>query len=59
MKRGITLRRLDGQRFAGFKRPRTDVGVTHTDAIHYVDLFGHWLGMAPTAVTAIVPTSMS
>lgn len=39
-------------RFAGFKRPRTDVGVTHTDAIHYFDLFAHLLGRRPTAVTA-------
>jgi UDP-2-acetamido-3-amino-2,3-dideoxy-glucuronate N-acetyltransferase len=39
-------------RFAGFKRPRTDVGVTQTDAIHYFDLFAHLLGRAPTAVTA-------
>jgi predicted dehydrogenase len=39
-------------RFAGFKRPRTDVGVTMTDAIHYFDLFSHLLGQAPTAVTA-------
>ncbi|MBI1845486.1 MAG: Gfo/Idh/MocA family oxidoreductase [Candidatus Rokubacteria bacterium] len=39
-------------RFSGFKRPRTDVGVTHTDAIHYFDLFTHLLGRAPTAVTA-------
>jgi len=39
-------------RFAGFKRPRTDVGVTMTDAIHYFDLFAHLLGQAPTAVTA-------
>ena len=39
-------------RFAGFKRPRTDVGVTQTDAIHYFDLFAHLLGTAPTAVTA-------
>lgn len=39
-------------RFAGFKRPRTDVGVTHTDAIHYFDLFAHLLGRPPTAVTA-------
>ncbi len=39
-------------RFAGFKRPRTDVGVTQTDAIHYFDLFAHLLGQAPTAVTA-------
>lgn len=39
-------------RFAGFKRPRTDVGVTMTDAIHYFDLFAHLLGQPPTAVTA-------
>ena len=26
-------------RFAGFKRPRADVGVTGTDAIHFFDLF--------------------
>ncbi len=39
-------------RFAGFKRPRADVGVTMTDAIHYFDLFAHLLGQPPTAVTA-------
>ena len=39
-------------RFAGFKRPRTDVGVTQTDAIHYFDLFAHLLGTEATAVTA-------
>ena len=39
-------------RFTGFKRPRTDVGVTMTDAIHYFDLFAHLLDRAPTAVTA-------
>ena len=39
-------------RFTGFKRPRMDVGVTMTDAIHYFDLFAHLLGCAPTAVTA-------
>jgi UDP-N-acetylglucosamine 3-dehydrogenase len=39
-------------RFAGFKRPRTDVGVTQTDAIHYFDLFAYLLGTAPTAVSA-------
>jgi len=37
---------------AGFKRPRTDVGVTQTDAIHYFDLFAHLLGHPATAVTA-------
>ena len=40
-------------RFAGFKRPRTDVGVTHTDAIHYFDLFAHLLGREATSVSAI------
>lgn len=39
-------------RFAGFKRPRTDVGVTQTDGVHYFDLFAHLLDRAPTAVTA-------
>jgi predicted dehydrogenase len=39
-------------RFAGFKRPRTDVGVTQADAIHYFDLFAHLLGRPATAVTA-------
>ena len=39
-------------RFAGFKRPRTDVGVTHTDAIHYFDLFAHLLGRGVTSVLA-------
>ena len=39
-------------RFAGFKRPRVDVGVTMTDAIHYFDLFAHLLRRTPTAVTA-------
>lgn len=41
-------------RFAGFKRPRTDVGVTQTDGIHYFDLFAYLLGREPTAVTATV-----
>ena len=35
-------------RFSGFKRPRADVGVTQTDAIHYFDLFAHLLGCAAT-----------
>jgi UDP-N-acetylglucosamine 3-dehydrogenase len=39
-------------RFAGFKRPRIDVGVTGTDAIHYFDLFGALLHRDATAVTA-------
>jgi predicted dehydrogenase len=40
-------------RFAGFKRPRTDVGVTQTDGIHYVDLFADLLGRPATAVAAV------
>jgi predicted dehydrogenase len=40
-------------RFAGFKRPRTDVGVTHTDAIHYFDLFAHLFACDATTVGAL------
>ncbi len=39
-------------RFAGFTRPRNDVGVTQTDAIHYFDLFAYLLGREATAVSA-------
>jgi predicted dehydrogenase len=44
--------RFGRARFAGFKRPRTDVGVTQTDAIHFFDLFAHLLGRPATRVTA-------
>jgi len=40
--------------FMGFKRPRTDVGVTQTDAIHYFDLFNYLFGGPPQAVTSVV-----
>ena len=40
-------------RFAGFKRPRTDVGVTHTDAIHYFDLFAYLFDRSATSVLAV------
>ena len=40
-------------RFAGFKRPRTDVGVTHTDAIHYFDLFAYLFGQPATSVLSV------
>lgn len=40
-------------RFSGFKRPRTDVGVTHTDAIHYFDLFAHLFGADATRVLSV------
>jgi predicted dehydrogenase len=40
-------------RFSGFKRPRTDVGVTQTDAIHYFDLFAHLFEREATSVAAL------
>jgi len=40
-------------RFSGFKRPRTDVGVTQTDAIHYFDLFADLFARAATRVWAL------
>jgi predicted dehydrogenase len=40
-------------RFTSFKRPRADVGVTHTDAIHYFDLFAHLLEREATSVSAV------
>jgi UDP-N-acetylglucosamine 3-dehydrogenase len=40
--------------FMGFKRPRTDVGVTQTDAIHYFDLFNYLFREPPNAVTAVL-----
>lgn len=40
--------------FMGFKRPRTDVGVTQTDAIHFIDLFNFLFRERPSAVTAVI-----
>lgn len=40
-------------RFAGFKRPRSDVGITQTDGVHFFDLFAFLLGGAATRVTAV------
>lgn len=40
-------------RFSGFKRPRMDVGVTQTDAIHYFDLFAYLFGRDATRVSAL------
>jgi UDP-N-acetylglucosamine 3-dehydrogenase len=40
-------------RFSGFKRPRLDVGVTQTDAIHYFDLFAHLFGCEASQVSAL------
>jgi len=38
--------------FSGFKRPRSDSGVTMADAIHFVDLFNYLLGRMPVSVHA-------
>jgi len=46
-------------RFAGFKRPRPDVGVTQTDALHYFDLFAYLLEREATAVTATLRDHLS
>jgi UDP-N-acetylglucosamine 3-dehydrogenase len=45
------LRYLSGH-FMGFKRARTDVGVTHTDGIHFLDLFNSLVGSPPERVYA-------
>ncbi len=47
------LRMLRG-RFSGFKRPRADMGVSFSDAVHFVDLFNYLVGRAPVRVSAIV-----
>lgn len=46
------LRYVSG-RFMGFKRARTDVGVTHTDAIHFIDLINWLLAAEPEEVFAV------
>lgn len=46
------LRYLSGN-FMGFKRARTDVGVTHTDAIHFLDLFNWFVARPPNEVYAV------
>ena len=40
-------------RFSGFKRPRTDVGITQTDAIHFFDLFAYLFARDATRVSAL------
>ena len=46
------IRYLTGN-FCGFKRARTDVGVTHTDGIHFLDLFNWFLEATPSEVYAV------
>ena len=38
--------------FSGFKRPRNDSGIMFADAIHFVDLFNHFMDRMPTKVFA-------
>jgi UDP-N-acetylglucosamine 3-dehydrogenase len=40
-------------RFCGLKRPRPDVGVTQTDAIHYFDLFAFLFAAEATSASAV------
>ena len=40
-------------RFSGFKRPRSDAGITSTDAVHYFDLFAHLLARDATSAMAL------
>ncbi len=47
------LKMLRGN-FSGFKRPRTDTGVTFADSIHFIDLFNFFLGEAPRRVHAVL-----
>jgi predicted dehydrogenase len=46
------VRYVSGQ-FMGFKRARTDVGVMHTDGIHFLDLANWLLDRAPSEVYAV------
>jgi predicted dehydrogenase len=47
-----TLRYISGA-FMGFKRARTDVGVTQTDAVHFIDLVNWLVGAFPVRVHAV------
>ena len=38
--------------FSGFKRPRSDGGVTISDAIHFIDFFNYIIGKIPNRVLA-------
>jgi predicted dehydrogenase len=47
------LKTLRGK-FYGFKRPRTDTGVTFADGIHFIDLFNFFVGRLPRRVHAVL-----
>lgn len=46
------IRYLIGE-FMGFKRARNDIGVMHTDGIHFIDLFNWLLGSTPVGIYAV------
>jgi len=46
------LRYLSGT-FAGFKRARADIGVTASDAVHFLDYFNWLIGASPERVQAL------
>lgn len=46
------LRYLSGT-FAGFKRARADIGVTASDAVHFLDFFNWLIGAPPMRVQAV------
>jgi predicted dehydrogenase len=56
---GLGRIRYATARFAGFKRPRADVGVTRADALHCYDLLAYLLDSAPSAVTAMLSDHLS
>jgi UDP-2-acetamido-3-amino-2,3-dideoxy-glucuronate N-acetyltransferase len=39
--------------FSGFKRPRNDSGILFADAVHFIDLFGYFLGRPPARVLTV------
>ncbi|MBI3291540.1 MAG: Gfo/Idh/MocA family oxidoreductase [Elusimicrobia bacterium] len=58
LKRALSRRSLGDVRyifghFMGFKRMRSDVGVTHTDSIHYIDAINYLLGESPQRVLSV------
>jgi len=45
--------------FKGFKRPRTDVGVTHSDGIHFVDLLMYLTGTDPIRIQSTMASYLA
>ncbi len=47
------IRYMAGKYMEFKNRVHTDIGVTHTEAIHIIDLFNYFMGKLPKSVTAI------